>query len=263
MSALPREPEAFGEQVLAILKRTWPERQAELVGPLDVVVDGRHLGLQNLYRMVLGDVDRGVEIVEDYLEKLLEGDDLAIANIPFEVAKPRIMPRIQPMSVFDYLDRQQVAHSEFVNGTVLVYVLDMPHLTISLTVEQMVKWGIDELEIEEIAKQNLDRYSPELQIQVIESKDGGRAAILSEQDGYDAARLLLGKLHERLAPELHGDFFVATPARDMFVALSCDPQHFVERLKNRVDQDYRRLPYPITRDLFVVTQDGVAGTAAA
>ena len=48
----------------------------------------------------------------------------------------------------------------------------------------------------------------------------------------------------------------------MFVALSCDPPDFVERLRKRVDQDYRRLPYPITRDLFVVTRDGVAGTAA-
>lgn len=262
MSALPREPEAFGEQVLYIVKRHWPEREVELVGPLDMVVEGRHLGLQNLYRMVQGDPARGVEIVEDYLEKLLEGDDLTIGSIPFEVAKPRIMPRIQPITIFSHLDREQVAHSEFVNGTVLVYVLDLPQVTISLTLEQLIRWGVDCLEIEDIAKANLDRYSPELQIQLIESNDGGRAAILSEQDGYDAARLLLGSLHERLAPELHGDFYVATPSRDMFVALSCDPPEFVERLQKRVDQDYRRLPYPITRDMFVVTQDGVAGTAA-
>ena len=262
MSVLPREPEAFGEQVLQILKRSWPERSADLVGALDMVVDGRHLGLQNLYRMVLGDPSRGVEIVEDYLEKLLEGEDIAVSDVPFDIAKPRIMPRIQPLSVFDYLDREQVAYSEFVNGTVLVYVMDLPQLTVSLTVEQMIKWGTDAVEIEDIAKTNLEAYAPELKIQVIESNDGGRAALLSEQDGYDAARLLLGKLHERLAPELNGDFYVATPARDMFVALSCDPMPFVERLQKRVDQDYRRLPYPITRDMFVVTQDGVAGTAA-
>jgi hypothetical protein len=262
MSVLPREPEAFGEQVLQILKRSWPERSADLVGALDMVVDGRHLGLQNLYRMVLGDPSRGVEIVEDYLEKLLEGEDISVTDVPFDIAKPRIMPRIQPLSVFDYLDREQVAYSEFVNGTVLVYVMDLPQLTVSLTVEQMIKWGTDSVEIEDIAKTNLEAYAPELKIQVIESNDGGRAALLSEQDGYDAARLLLGKLHERLAPELNGDFYVATPARDMFVALSCDPMPFVERLQKRVDQDYRRLPYPITRDMFVVTQDGVAGTAA-
>ena len=262
MAFMPREPEAFGEQVFAIPKRHWPERKAELAGPLDVVVDGRHLGLENLYRMVLGDPQRGTEIVEDYLEKLLEGDDLAVSTVPFEMAKTRIMPRIQPVGIFNHLDREQVAHVEFVNGTVLLFVLDLPQVTVSLTLEQLIRWGVDCLEVEEIAKKNLERYSPELKIQVIESRDGGRAAILNEQDGYDAARLLLGKLHQRLAPELNGDFFVATPARDMFVALSCDPPDFVERLRKRVDQDYRRLPYPITRDLFVVTRDGVAGTAA-
>jgi hypothetical protein len=69
-------------------------------------------------------------------------------------------------------------------------------------------------------------------------------------------------LHERLAPELDGDFLVAMPSRDMFVAMTANPEGFVERLRKRVDQDYRRLPYPITRELFLVTRDGVAGTAA-
>merc|ERR1711965_413451 len=117
-------------------------------------------------------------------------------------------------------------------------------------------------DLDEIARKNLERYSPDLNIQLVESKDGGRAAILNEHDGYDAARLLLGRLHERLAPELDGDFFVAAPARDMFVAMTANPSHFVDRLQKRIDQDYRRLPYPITPSLFLVTRDGVAGTAA-
>ncbi len=262
MPHLPREPEAFGEQVLAILRRHWPDREVELTGPFDLIVDGRHLGLENVYRMVLGDPERGTDIVEDYLEKILDGDELGTSVIPWELAKQRIMPRIQPETIFRQLDREQVAHVPWVNGTVIVFVLDMPQVTVSLTVEQTIRWGVDMDTLDEIARTNLERYSPELRIQVIESRDGGRAAILNEYDGYDAARLLLGKLHERLAPELDGDFLVATPARDMFVAMSANPPHFVERLRKRVAQDYRRLPYPITRDLFLVTRDGVAGTAA-
>jgi hypothetical protein len=46
----------------------------------------------------------------------------------------------------------------------------------------------------------------------------------------------------------------------MFLALTCDPAEFVSRLKKRVALDYRRMPYPITDELFVVTRDGVAGT---
>jgi uncharacterized protein YtpQ (UPF0354 family) len=262
MAHLPREPEAFGEQVAVLLKRYFPDREPELVGPLDLIVSGRHLGLENLYRMVLRNPSRGTEIVENYLEKVLEGDLVLNAPMPLALARGRIMPRIQPLSIFDRLDREQVAHIPYVNGTVIVYVIDLPEVTVSITTEQMIKWGLGPEDLDDISRKNLSRYVPEVKIKVIQSNDGGRAAMVSEKDGYDAARLLLTTLHKRLAPELDGDFFVATPARDCFVAISNGPEAFLDRLRHRVGQDYRRMPYPITNELFVVTRDGVAGTAA-
>jgi uncharacterized protein YtpQ (UPF0354 family) len=263
MARMPREPEAFGEQVAKILQRHFPDRAVELAGPMDLVLNGKHLGLENLYRMVQYEPNRGVEIVENYLERLIEGDTISAMPLPLSVAKPRIMPRIQPVSIFDHLDREQVAHVPFVNDTVVVFVIDMPHMTVSITVEQLVRWGLTPDDLDIIARQNLAQYSPHLEIQFVESAEGGRAAIVAVQDGYDAARLLLDTLHERLAPELHGDFYVATPARDMFLALTVGPNEFVERLAKRVQLDYKRLPYPITHDFFVVTRDGVAGTKKA
>ncbi len=263
MVNMPREPEAFGEHVARILKRHYPDKSVELAGPLDLVLSGKHLGLENLYRMVLHEPDRGVELVENYLDRLIEGDSLSAMPLPLSVAKPRIMPRIQPLSIFDHLDREQVAHVPFVNDTVIVFVLDMPQMTVSITVEQMLRWGLQVDDLDTISRENLDGYAPDLQIQFVDSAEGGRAAIVSCQDGYDAARLLLDTLHGRLAPELHGDFYVAAPARDMFLALTCDPGDFVDRLLDRIQREYRRLPYPITDSLFVVTRDGVAGTVAA
>ena len=260
MPHMPREPEAFGEQVVRILRRQFPDREVELSGPLSMILNGRHLGLENLYRMVQYEPSRGLEIVESYLQRLMEGDALSAVPMPFEIAGPRIMPRIQPVSVFDHLDREQVAHSSYVNGTVIVYVLDLPQMTVSLTVEQLLRWGVSVEDVETLARKNLAAYAPDLEIQLVDSTEGGRAAIVARQDGYDAARLLLGSLHRRLAPELRGDFYVATPARDMFLALSCSPAEFVHRIHDRVQQDYRRLPYPITADFFLVTRDGVAGT---
>jgi uncharacterized protein YtpQ (UPF0354 family) len=263
MARMPREPEAFGEQVAKILERQFPERAAELAGPLELIINGKRLGLENLYRMVLYDPDRGVEIVENYLEHLVEGDSLTSAPLPLSVAKPRIMPRIQPTSIFEHLDRENVAHTEFVNGTVVVYVIDMPHLTVSITTEQMIRWGLQVDDLDAIARENLTRYAPDLQIQLVDSFEGGRAAIVAKQDGYDAARLLLHTLYDRLAPELKGDFYVALPARDMFIAVSFAPDEFVNRIRQRVKADYRRMPYPITDELFVVTRDGIAGSKAA
>ncbi|MBT8485506.1 MAG: DUF1444 family protein [Phycisphaerales bacterium] len=257
---MPREPEAFCEQVARILLRHFPDRNVEMAGPMDLILNGRHLGLENLYRMVQYEPTRGLEIVENYLERLLEGDTFSAMPLPLSVARPRIMPRIQPLSVFEHLDREQVAHLPFVNGTVIVFVLDLPQMTVSITTEQMLRWGLAVDELDLIARDNLARYAPDLEIQLVDSNEGGRAAIVARQDGYDAARLLLGTLHERLAPELKGDFYVAAPARDMFLAVSLAPDVFVDRIQKRVQQDYRRLPYPITSDLFVVTRDGVAGT---
>ncbi len=263
MARMPREPEAFGEQVAKILRRHFPDRAIELAGPMDLILNGKHLGLGNLYRMVMCEPTRGVEIVENYLERLVEGDNLGAMPLPLSVAKPRIMPRIQPESIFEHLDREQVAHVPFVNDTVIVFVMDLPHMTVSITVEQMMRWGLESEDLDEIARSNLRLYAPELKIQIVDSTEGGRAAIVAEHDGYDAARLLMGSLYERLAPELHGDFYVATPARDMFLAMSYDPSEFVDRLTKRVQLDFKRLPYPITDDLFVVTRDGVAGTKSA
>ena len=260
MSHMPKEPEAFGEQVARILQRHFPDRNVELAGPMDLVLNGKHLGLENLYRMVQYEPSRGVEIVENYLERLIEGDMIGSTPLPLSVAKPRIMPRIQPVSIFEHLDREQVAYVPFVNNTVIVFVIDMPHMTVSITVEQLVRWGLQCDDLDQIARENLAAYNPRLEIQFVESSEGGRAAIVAAQDGYDAARLLLGSLHSRLAPELRGDFYVATPARDMFLAMTCDPAEFVTRLKKRVALDYKRMPYPISDEFFVVTRDGVAGT---
>lgn len=263
MAEMPREPEAFGEQVARILNRHFPDRSVDLAGPLDVILGGKHLGLDNLYRMVQYDRCRGVEIVENYIDRLLEGDTIGSMPLPLSVAKPRIMPRVQPISIFGHLDRNQVAHVPFVNGTVIVFVIDLPQMTVSITVEQLVRWGLQAEDLDMIARENLSRYAPDLSIQIVDAVDGGRAAIMSRQDGYDAARILLDSLHDRLAPELRGDFYVATPARDMFLAFTCDPPVFIDRLLGRVHQDYRRMPYPITDSFFYVTRDGVAGTAEA
>jgi len=263
MSQMPREPEAFSEAVVRLLRTKFPEQHVELAGVMDLVIEGRHLTLSNLFRMVQCAPSQGLEIVQDYLTRIVEGDVMASAPMPLSIARGRIMPRIQPNTLFEHLDREQVAHTPWVNDTSIVYVIDLPQMTVSITLEQVIQWGLDICEIEEQARRNITSYVRSVEVKMVESAEGGRVAILSLQDGYDAARLLMDSLYEKLAPRLRGDFYVAAPARDIFLAISAGPEDFLARVQARVDRDYQRLPYPITNDLFVVTRDGVAGTACA
>lgn len=260
MAFMPQEPEAFAEQVAILLKRIQPEYDVDLVGPRELLVNGRRLDLENLLRMVAHEPNRGSEIVEHFLEQLFASDAIAMADMSIEIARPRIMPRIQPESIFEHLSRELVAHVPYVNGTVIVFVIDMPQMTVSITTEQAVRWSLSMDDLEDISRENLTAYSPDFDLQIVESREGGKAVIIAEQDGYDAARLLYGSLYDRIAPLLGGDFYVATPSRDMFLALSLDPVEFRDRLTARVQEDYKRLPYPICPELFYVTMDGVAGT---
>jgi len=263
MARLPQEPEAFAEQVLHLLKRLHPDLPAELVGPRELVVDGRRLDLENLSRLVSSDEDRGVEIVEQYLEQLFDEETFSVAAMPWDLARMRIMPRIQPVSIFSHLSREQVAHVPWVNDTVIVFVIDLPNMTVSVTTEQVIRWGVGTDELELLARENLDRYAPGLEFRSLSSQEGGKALMLTVQDGYDASRILLDRLYRTVAPRLGGDFYVATPSRDMLLAIAQAPGNFVDRVQERVSRDYARLPYPITDRLFYVTRDGVAGTERA
>lgn len=260
MAQMPREPDAFAEQVAEMLRQIQPDSQIELTGPRELIINGRRLDLENLVRLVKHDPSRGREIVEHYLEQLFCGEANTVGSMSFDLLRTKVMPRIQPESIFNHLNREQVAHVPFVNGTVIVFVIDMPQMTVSITTEQMLRWQTNPEELDALARENIANISTELELQVVTSREGGRAIVIAEQDGYDAARLLLGNLYSRLRTRLGGDFYVATPARDMFVAMSIGPEPFVSRLLARVHEDYRRLPYAITPNLFVVTRDGVAGT---
>jgi len=79
-------------------------------------------------------------------------------------------------------------------------------------------------------------------------------------DGYDAARLLLPTLHERLRSYLGSPFVAAVPNRDILICFRNEPD-VVEKLTQQIGQDYRSMPHQVTDKLFLVTPDGIAPRA--
>ncbi len=55
---LPHEPEAFAERVAGLLRSLRPDYAVELIGPRELLVNGRRLDLENLFRMVSHEPER-------------------------------------------------------------------------------------------------------------------------------------------------------------------------------------------------------------
>ena len=81
MAHMPMEPEAFAEQVAGLLRRLQPEYAIAMVNPHELLVNGRRLDLDNLYRMVTNEPGRGQEIVEHFLDQLFTGDGLEMGDM--------------------------------------------------------------------------------------------------------------------------------------------------------------------------------------
>ena len=117
--------------------------RVERISPSELLVNGRRLDIENLRRLVTQAPDRGQDIVDQYLSHLFENDPGSVTTLPWEIAKSMVMPRIHHNAIFDRLERELVAHIPFVNDTAVLFVIDLPHMTVSITTEQMIKWGID------------------------------------------------------------------------------------------------------------------------
>ena len=128
MSYMPENPREFAAEVRSILERIKPSLEVEMQGTSELIVDGRRLDLENLHRLVATDEERGVEIVEQYLDHLFDEETFGVSNMPWELAQARLMPRIQPEAIFEHLSRDLVAHVPFVNDTVIVFVIDLPKI---------------------------------------------------------------------------------------------------------------------------------------
>src|SRR6202042_2461750 len=105
---------------------------------------------------------------------------------------------------------------------------------------------------------NLVARSETMVASAAQDDDGKISLILFQTgDGYDASRLLLPTLHERLREHLGSPFAAAIPTRDLLLCFRSDAET-VKRVREQVADDYRRLPHQVTDRLLLVTADGIS-----
>src|SRR5690606_35857472 len=98
----------------------------------------------------------------------------------------------------------------------------------------------------------------DMQLQALADADGTpRAVIVASGDSYDASRLMLPELYNKLSEVLGPNLLVGVPNRDFMIVLTEDDHELVENVSNQVKIDGETRPYSISGKLYRLTKDGV------
>src|SRR3989344_957197 len=92
---MPKEEGEFTRRVVSMLRQINPNLTINEISPGELVIEGRRLNLENLYRMVRHEPHKGKEIAEHYLTQLFSNPIIDLHKVTLQEARKIIMPRIQ------------------------------------------------------------------------------------------------------------------------------------------------------------------------
>jgi uncharacterized protein YtpQ (UPF0354 family) len=178
-----------------------------------------------------------------------------------DAALDQVKERILPLLISEAAPEAHTASAitqPLVGDVQIAYVLDSDRTIRYLQQANLARWNKTIDELHEIAIENLVARSDSLSAHAAQDEEGRINLILFQtMDGFDAARLLLPTLHERLREHLGSPFAAAIPNRDILLCFRNDEQT-VQRVRAQVQEDYRQMPHQVTNHLMLVTADGIA-----
>src|ERR1700722_10129390 len=248
--------EQFVERVLEIARTRFPLEKIQLAEqPFSISINGHIASLENLFRLTQLQPDEMQRQAERWVVELLRAADSPDAAAGLDENRNRILPMILP-------ETGSIAAGAFnrplVTGLAVAYAVDHDRTIAYISPSRFQKWGMEPGELHELALSNLSERSGEINAHAAQD-DSGRVNLMLFQtlDGYDASRILLPNLHDRLREYLGSPFAAAIPNRDIWLCFR-DDEEMVQRMRPQVAADFERMPHQITDRLLLMTLDGIA-----
>ena len=256
MATMSREQ--FVEQILKLVPDKFPlVKLARGDEPFSMRVNGNVVSLENLYRLAILQPNDLRRTVERWMVELLRAaEGTPDRDGSFEQLRERIFPMLLP-------EQAGNAHSDtvsqpLIDGMRVAYAIDSDRTIAYIPQAQFETWKVSLDELHSVALDNLVARSETMVASAAQDDDGKISLILFQTgDGYDASRLLLPTLHERLREHLGSPFAAAVPTRDLLLCFRNDADT-VSRVKDQVSEDFRRMPHQVSARLMLVTADGIA-----
>jgi hypothetical protein len=221
-------------------------------------VNGNFASLENLYRMTVLRPDEMNRQVDRWIVELLRASEGAPdVEGGFEDLKDRIYPMVLPeVADEDYYKGSVV--QPLVSGLMVGYAIDNDRTISYISRPRFDKWNISVEDLHETALTNLVARSETMAANAAQDEDGEVYLILFQtMDGYDASRILLPTLHQRLREYLGSPFAAAVPNRDILLCFRNDDDTF-EKLLPQIKADFQQMPHQVTDRVMLITPDGIA-----
>jgi hypothetical protein len=258
MSSAPISREEFFARVIDIVQQRFPLVRIE---PGDeafsLSVNGSVAPLENLYRVTALHPDDIKHHVERWAVELLRASEGSPdQGASFQEVKERILPMVVGGTADDA--PHGVITQPMVEGLLIAYAIDNDRTIAYIPKTRFESWNITLEELHRTAIDNLVARSEAINAHAAQDENGNVNLILFQtMDGYDASRILLPTLHERLKDHLGSPFAAGIPNRDILLCFR-DDSETVSRLASQIAEDYGRMPHQVTDRLLLVTPDGIA-----
>ena len=264
MSELSREQ--FATRVIEIVHKRFPlVKIGAGDGGFSISVNGAVAPLENLYRVAILHPQEIKHHVERWAVELLraaEGTPDQGAN--YDDVKERILPMLLRASTVPGVGGDEegpaggMISQPLIEGLMIAYAIDHDRTIAYISRSRFAQWGVSMEQLHQTAIENLAARSEAISAHAAQDESGRVNLILFQtMDGYDASRILLPTLHDRLREHLGSPFAAGIPNRDILLCFRDEPET-VDRLRQQIAEDYQRMPHQVTDQLLLVTPDGIA-----
>ena len=258
MSQISREQ--FSQRVIEIVRAKFPlVKIGRAEEPsFSLRVNGRVEPLENLYRDAVLHPERVQEQIEAWTLALLRvSEGMPEVWADFDELRTRVLPMVVAQNVAEGSSKSMLSQP-LVPGLRVAYAIDDKRTITYIPPMLFERWNVQLDDLHAIALENLVARSEAIQANAAQDDDGRINLILFQTlDGFDATRILLPTLHDRLREHLGSPFGAGIPNRDILLCFRNDDET-VDRLREQISRDYRQMPHQVTDKILQITPDGIA-----
>ena len=259
----PVSVEDFTARAANVYAKTLEKPEPEIARPLELNTGGNAvLRLENAYITYLDawDVDNLADPddqLAQWFEMLWGEQDKELGA--FDEVRAMIYPVVRGWGYGRETKVPVLRRTLVENELEMLAVLDTGRTLRFISKDDLDKWdGVSDEDVFFFARENLMALAEDLQLQTLADPDGKpKAVIVATGDSYDASRLVLPTLYEKLSEVIGPNLLVGVPNRDFMIILNADDNELVTNVSAQVKADAKQRPYPINGNLFKLTKDGI------